>query len=105
MSKYVLTDESIKILGRTLYRIKCLKTIPGIAKDGDLGGFIESENNLSQNDNAWIFGNAQIYGNARIYGSAQISDNAQICGNSHIYGCAQIYGNSCYYNNARVYKN
>ena len=44
--KYELTYET-KILGnRTLYRIKALKSFDEVAK-GDIGGYIESEKNLS----------------------------------------------------------
>ena len=45
--KYRLTDETIKVEGRTLYRIEALKAFWG-QKKGDKGGFIENEDNLSQ---------------------------------------------------------
>ena len=44
----------------------------GDIKKGDLGGWIEKENNLSQNDNSWIYGSAVISGSAMISGSARI---------------------------------
>jgi hypothetical protein len=44
--KYELTDETIDVLGNTLHRIKALKNFSDIHK-GDLGGFVESEENLS----------------------------------------------------------
>lgn len=44
--KYILTDETIKVNGKTLYRIKALREFSNV-KAGDLGGFVESESNLS----------------------------------------------------------
>ena len=54
--------------GRKLFRIKALAAIAafGIAK-GDLGGYVESEVNLSVYGDAWVYGNARVYGDARVY--------------------------------------
>lgn len=47
--KYELTNETIEFNGHILHRIKALKDFAYKKfKKGDLGGFIESENNLSQ---------------------------------------------------------
>ena len=60
-------------------------------KKGDLGGFVESEDNLSQDGTAWIFDNAQIdssawvHSNAMVCDNARISDNAEVCGNTTIW--------------------
>ena len=35
-------------------------------KKGDLGGYVESERNLSQYDNCWIYDNAIVFGNAKV---------------------------------------
>jgi hypothetical protein len=62
MNKYILT-ENYKTLpnGTKVYQIKALRDIPRIGvKAGDLGGYIESERNLSQQGNAFISGNAQV---------------------------------------------
>ena len=61
--KYKLTEECKEHFGRKLYRIKALIDF-GDVKAGDLGGYIESEKNLSHNDNCWVYGNARVYGNA-----------------------------------------
>ena len=45
--KYELTDECINFYGRKLYRIKALVDFYDV-KSGDLGGYVESYNNLSQ---------------------------------------------------------
>ena len=40
----------------------------GNVKTGDVGGFVESENNLSHDGLCWVYGNAWVYGDARVYG-------------------------------------
>ena len=59
MKKYELTAECREFLGRKLYRIRALIAF-GDIKEGDLGGWIGKEENLSQEDNAWVYGNAEI---------------------------------------------
>ena len=55
MKKYKLTNETIVHLGFTLYRIEALMDFSDVKK-GDKGGFVQSENNLSQLGNAWVYG-------------------------------------------------
>ena len=73
--KYELTEECKEHFGRKLYRIKALIDF-GNVKAGDLGGYIESEKNLSHNDNCWVYGNARVYGNAEVFGNARVYGNA-----------------------------
>ena len=47
------------------YRIKALTFFSDV-KEGDLGGWIEKEENLSQEGSTWVYGNATVYGNAEI---------------------------------------
>lgn len=56
MSKKYELVESSKIILRNiiLYRIKALIDIPNIVKAGELGGYIESEKNLSHEGNCWV---------------------------------------------------
>ena len=65
MKKYRLTDEKIIVGCRTLYRIQALRDF-GDVKEGEFGGWIESEKNLSHEGSAWIYGNAWVYGDADI---------------------------------------
>ena len=51
MKKYELTTETLQFAVRTLHRIKAVKNF-GSVKAGELGGWIENEKNLSQDDNA-----------------------------------------------------
>ena len=59
MKKFELTNETIEVYGRTLFRIKALTTFANVS-EGDLGGYIEKEDNLSQVGNAWVYGNARV---------------------------------------------
>ena len=65
MKKYELTSETKVFLGKTLYRIKALVQF-GNVNAGDLGGWIEKEENLSQSGNAWVYGDARVSGNAEV---------------------------------------
>lgn len=126
--KYKLTDETISLNGATLYRIEALKDF-GEIKKGDKGGFIESEDNLSHEGNAWVYddacvydnalvtddacvsdnarvyGNSLVYSNAQVYNNARMCGNARVCGNAQVYGYTYVYGNSLVYGNARVSDN
>lgn len=58
--KYEFTGETINHYGATLKRIRVIKDF-GNVKKGDLGGFIESEKNLStDSDNACVYDNARV---------------------------------------------
>lgn len=78
---FELTDETIEVAGNTLHRIRCTRDCKW-AKTGDLGGFIEKEDNLS--GDAWVSGNAWVSGTARVSGNAWVYDNAQVAGNARI---------------------
>ena len=111
--KYELTDECIEhCSGKKLYRIRALVSF-GVVVAGQLGGFVESEQNLDQSlsGNAWVYGNAQVYGdaqvsgNAWVYGDAWVYGNAQVSGNARVYDNAKVSGNALVYGNAWVYGN
>jgi len=91
----LLENDTIKIeTGETLYRIRALRKVFGGVDTGSLGGYVESERNLSHSGSAWIARNAKVYGCAQVIGNAWISDNAQICDNAHVEGDAKIYGDA-----------
>ena len=102
--KYKLTDETINVNGKTLYRIKSLKDF-GNVKKGDKGGFVEKEENLSQSGDCWVYDNAKVYNNAKVFDYADIYGNAEIFGNAIVSGNAMVYGNAKVYHYAMVYDN
>ena len=91
--KYKLTDEKIKYYNRTLHRIQALKDF-GDVKAGDLGGYIESEINLSHDGDCWVADNARVFGNARVFDNAWVYDTAQVYGYAWVYDDAQVYGDT-----------
>ncbi len=66
--KYELTEDTITCCGRTLHRVRAIKSFGGV-KAGELGGYIENEDNLSQEGDARVYGNARVYDNADIQSS------------------------------------
>ena len=69
--KYELTNETREFQGRVLHRIRALKDFGGV-RAGDLGGWVEKEDNLSQLGACWVYGNALVCGNAVITGCMHI---------------------------------
>lgn len=81
-NKYIiLQNESIQHEGRTLYRIQAIKDF-SIVKSGDKGGFVESEDNLSQSGKCWLYGDSMSYDNAQVFGDATLWFNAIACGDA-----------------------
>ena len=99
--KYVLTDTTKVVEGRTLYQIKACKSFAGIA-EGTLGGWIENERNLSQEGDAWIYDNAWVFGGARVYGNAWVFGSARVYGSARIYGSARVYGHAWVFGSTQV---
>ena len=103
MKKYeILYDNKIEILGHTLYRIRACKDF-GDVEAGDLGGYIEKPENLSQEGDCWVYDNARVYGNARVYSNALVYDDAEVYGDVWVYGNARVCGNVCVYGDTEVY--
>ena len=75
MKKYEFTGETkeIRLLFRTatLHRIRATVAF-GIVEVGDLGGWIEKEENLSHEGKAWVCGDAKVWGNAKVCGDAEV---------------------------------
>lgn len=115
--KYELTEETIKVGKHTLYRIRAIRDVGGGFSLGDLGGFIESESNLSPEGYCWVYNNACVWGNsivkedAIVFNEAKVSGNAIISEYAWVYHNAWVYGNACVFGyskvggNSRVYGN
>lgn len=117
LEKYKLLEEDYIIEGSTkLYRIQALKSFSDV-KSGDLGGHVQSIDNLSMVGDSWVYYNARVYDDAciyedaKVYGHAEVYDYAEIFGNAKVYGHAEVcdearvYDNACIYNHARIYGN
>ena len=102
--KYKLTKKYIEDLGVKLFQIQAVTDF-GFVSKGELGGYIQSEQCLSQSDNAWVYGNARVYGNAQVYGNALVSGDALVYGDALVSGNARVSGNAWVFNDAQVYGN
>lgn len=93
MKKFELTTEFItNFLGIKLFRIKALVKF-GDVKKGELGGFVEKEENLEHYGNAWVYGGAKVYEKAWLYGNAKVYGNALVHGDEEVSGNAEVSGN------------
>ena len=111
MKKFEFTGETktISLFFRTatLHRIRAVAEF-GLVKIGDLGGWIEKEENLSHEGKAWVFGDAKVWGNAevcgdaKVFGDAEVWGNAKVCGNAKVWGNAKVCGNAEVWGNAKV---
>ena len=90
--KYELTDQTKEVDGRTLYQIRAVDDISlsggRSIKAGQLGGFIEKEDNLSRNGSAWVDKDAVVYGDAKV------QDNAYVGGASVVKDSAIVKGDA-----------
>ena len=104
--KYELLENDMNKFYNTrihkLYRIKALRDF-GDVKKGDLGGYIESNFNLSHDGLCWVYDNAIVLGDAEVYHNAKIYGNAKICGNTKVFGNAQVGENAIIQDNVHIY--
>ena len=96
--KYELENEVMYTDMCRIRRIKALKDF-GDVKAGDVGGWVASEANLSQEGNCWIYGDAKVIDNATVIDNARIDEHARIYGtscvsdDSYVGGYAKVYEN------------
>ena len=69
MKKYEFTGEVKVLLDHTMHQIRATVAF-GAVRAGEVGGWIEKEENLSHDGNAWVYDNAEVCGNAEVYGDA-----------------------------------
>ena len=98
--KYELIPSDIE----GLFRVKALKDFNNVKK-GDIGGYIQSENNLSQLDDCWIYDDAVVRDNAKVCHNAQIYDKVIVMGNAEVCDNAQVCDNAFVLDNAIVCDN
>ena len=104
--KFVVTDVSFEVRHPwtnkficRVYRIRALRDF-GNVKKGDVGGYVESEQNLSHDGDCWVTDDAIVRGNARVSGNALVSDraivkdDAIVDGDSHVTCLAEVQGDA-----------
>lgn len=111
MKKYSLIESDRSNEKQKLYQIQALKTFTTSngtkVKEGDFGGFISGEHNLSHEGNCWVANNAEVWDqpcvseNAYLGGFSSLSDQVQLYGNAKVIR-GEISGNVKIYDNAKV---
>ena len=93
--KYEITDIGHE-KSPCLHRIRALRDVGAEVKAGDLGGFVENENNLSSEpgDNAWIYEDAIAAGDAYVDQNSNLRGKAVACDQAYISHNALLAGNS-----------
>ena len=89
--KYEITDISHPSNPKW-HRIRALKYIGEDVEPGDLGGFVESEDNLSQEGVCWIFNDAIACESALVSGNAVLKDQAVARGTALVSNNAEVGG-------------
>ena len=100
--KYELTKETLKFDGHTLYRIRALKNINDSVKEGDFGGWIQSEENLSQESDCWVYDEAKVFNRAHVCDNATIHDESTVSYHATVEDNAKVSGNTFIYENAKI---
>ena len=70
-TKFSLTKETKIAFGITLYRIKAKKDFGNVIK-GELGGWVEKEENIAVSGDAWVSDNARVSDNAWVSGKFRL---------------------------------
>ncbi len=99
----LVMHDTIERFGKKLYRIQAVVDMPlhQIHK-GDLGGWIESPDNLPQLGNGWIDEYALVYENAIVTGNALVTGHAEVFGHALIHDRAVVRGHARIFANAEV---
>lgn len=101
---FEFTGETLLHNKVTLNRIRAIVDIPEAdVKKGDIGGWIEKEDNLL--GNAWVYDNSKVYGNAKVYDNAKIKDGSEVRDSAKVFGDANIKNKSVVKYHASVFGN
>lgn len=93
LKKYTLTSETIHVSNKVLHRIRSSQEIRDIPA-GIIGGFVESEGNLSQDGDSSVIDDAMVYDDAFVSGDAIVGNYARICDGAVVFGSAQVIGHA-----------
>ena len=100
--KYEMSEsDTVAVCGHVLHRIIALKDFSDIKK-GDLGGYIQSENNLSHHGNCWVYDDAKVLKDAKVIDDASIHDCAVMTDSAEIRDSARMDKNSLACNHALI---
>lgn len=90
----LLQNDFIAFCGGKAYRVRYLVDIPGVCKAGQLGGYIQSEDNLSHNGTCAVLDKANVIEDAMIIDDAIIRDRALVCNAAIICRKGSVYSHA-----------
>ncbi len=110
MKKYKLTEETqLAPNGETVYRIEALKNFTLIngneVRKGDKGGWLTSEDRMSQDGRCWIYEECMMFDNSHRSGDSIGHGYSWQYENSHQFGNSHQFENSRQFGNSRQYGN
>ena len=101
--KYEFVEgDTIRRQGRVLKRIRAIKDFSHVKK-GDLGGYIEREENLSHEGNCWVGMSAFVHSRARIYEDARVTNYSVVGGSARVHGKAKVSEGASVGEEAEIY--
>ena len=101
--KYRLLDrDTIVLAGRKLYRIQALRDVCYSVKEGKVGGYVESEANLSHEGRCWLYHDACAYEDARVEEDATLWGHATLRGKAKLIEGAALWGKAIVQGEAKV---
>lgn len=110
--KYKLTRKKLDYYGKELYRIRAVRDIVNdkggiVALEGQLGGFVQSEENLGQSGYSWIANDAKVYDEAHVVGDSLVRDNAEVFNHAMVTSESELSGDcvvsgDCMIENSRI---
>lgn len=74
-----------------------------LVREGEVGGWIESNKNLSQSKFSWVFDEGKVYGDSQVLDDAVVMDTAEVYQNAKIYNKAIVRGDADISGNVRIY--
>ncbi|WP_420637405.1 hypothetical protein [Candidatus Poriferisocius sp.] len=109
--KFCLVEDPVGG-GGGLRRVRALRDITVlengqtvlVAQRGDLGGWVEGEENLSAGGSAWVAGDAKVFDDARVEGDALVTGRTKVFGGARVSNWAQVKDHAVVCSGAEVYE-
>ena len=99
----MLAHDTQEVDGKKLYRIRALRDISTDVLAGDMGGYIESEQNLATEGRCWIYDQAHARDQARVFDDAQLRDESQAYEGAWIFNRAKLECDARACGTSRIY--
>lgn len=93
--KFEFTGQTRDFDGTRLHQIRALRRLElSDIHPGDLGGWLEHEENLSHDGECWVYPEAIVCGQARVEGDSRLHDRAVVKGNATVRGFSLLHHDS-----------